>query len=119
MDSDKRKELKEQYKQIKTYMGVIQITNKNNEKIFINSYPNLKNKWMTIQWQLDMGKFANAALQKDWKELGSEAFQYEVLEQKDAEKVLDKRWELKKLKRKWLDKLQPYGQKGYNAEPRD
>jgi hypothetical protein len=71
MDKNKRKELQEDYKQIKTYMGAIQITNKANGKIFVDSFPNLKNKWMTLQMQLDMGRFANAHLQKDWKEWGS------------------------------------------------
>jgi hypothetical protein len=37
----------EEYKQIKTYMGVIQITNKANGKIYVDSYPNLKNKWLS------------------------------------------------------------------------
>jgi hypothetical protein len=114
MDKSKRKELQEQYKQLKTYMGAIQITNKISGKIFVDSYPNLKNKWMTIQMQLDMGRFANAELQKDWKELGAGAFSYEVLEQKESEDVTDVRWELKLLKKKWFEKLQPFDDKGYN-----
>ncbi|MEI7025085.1 GIY-YIG nuclease family protein [Paenibacillus sp. y28] len=114
MDKNKRKELLEEYKQIKTYMGIIQITNKTNGKIYIDSYPNLKNKWLAIQSQLDIGRFVNARLQKDWKELGSEAFSYEVLEQKKADEVADRRWELKQMKKSWLEKLQPYGDRGYN-----
>ena len=37
----------------------------------------------------------------------------ETLEQKD-DPVFDFRRELKKLEEKWLDKLQPYGERGYN-----
>lgn len=107
MDKSKRKELQEQYKQLKTYMGAIQITNKISGKIFVDSYPNLKNKWMTIQMQLDMGRFANAELQKDWKELGAEAFSYEVLEQKESEDLTDVRWELKLLKKSGLRNCNP------------
>ncbi len=70
MDRNKRKELLEAYKELKTYMGTIQITNKANGKIFVESYPNLKNKWMTIQMSLGMGQFPNFELQKDWNELG-------------------------------------------------
>ncbi|GAA4851749.1 hypothetical protein GCM10023310_33170 [Paenibacillus vulneris] len=114
MDMNKRKELVEAYKQMKTYMGVAQIKNKVNGKIFIDSYPNLKNKWFTLQMQLDMGRFANAELQKDWKEFGANAFEYEVLEQKEADKVTDMRWEQKQILKQWLEKLQPYGDKGYN-----
>ncbi|UUZ78858.1 GIY-YIG nuclease family protein [Paenibacillus sp. P26] len=65
MDKSKRKELIEEFKQMKTYMGVVQITNQRNGKIFIDSFSNLKNKWFTLKMQLDMGRFANAELQKD------------------------------------------------------
>jgi hypothetical protein len=117
MDKNKRKELQEEYKQIKTYMGVIQIINKANGKLYVDSYPNLKNKWVTLQAQLDMGRFANSQLQKDWKELGSEAFTYEVLEQKEADGVADVRWEIKQMEKRWLEKLQPFGDRGYNKPP--
>lgn len=119
MDKAKRKELLEQYKQIKTYMGVIQVKNKTNGKIYIDSYPNLKNKWFTIRTQLEMGRFVNSELQKEWNELGPGAFDYEVLEQKEADKVADMRWELKQMLKPWLARLQPYGDKGYNRPPRD
>ncbi|NEZ41277.1 GIY-YIG nuclease family protein [Paenibacillus alvei] len=119
MDMNKRKELIEAYKQIKTYMGVVQIKNTVNGKIYIDSYPNLKNKWLTLQMQLDMGRFANAQLQKDWKEFGSNAFTYEILEQKETDKVTDIRWEVKQIIKPWLEKLQPYGDTGYNKPPKD
>lgn len=116
MDKKSRKELLEKYKQIKTYMGVIKITNNVNGKIYITAFPNLKNQWINIQAQLDMGRHANSQLQKDWKELGAEAFTYEVLEEKEADEVLDKRWELKQMEKSWLEKLQPYGDRGYNRK---
>lgn len=118
MDKSKRKELLEEFKQIKTYMGIIQITNKVNGKIFVDSYPNLKNKWMTIKMQLDMGRFTNLELQKDWKEHGAEAFTYEVLEEQKTDDVTDMKWELKMMEKPWLEKLQPYGDRGYNKPPR-
>lgn len=119
MDRNRRKELKEQYKEIKTYMGVYQIKNRQNGKIYIGSFPNLKNKWLTLQSQLNMGMFANPQLQKDWKELGGDSFTYEVLEQKEIKDVSDKRWALKQMLKPWMEKLQPYGEKGYNKLPRD
>jgi hypothetical protein len=119
MDKSRRKELIEAYKQIKTYMGVIRITNRKTGKMYIDSYPNLKNKWLTIQSQLDMGRFANAELQKDWKELGADAFDYEVLEMKETKDVTDMRWELKQMLKPWLARLQPYGDRGYNKPPRE
>ncbi|MFC5407082.1 GIY-YIG nuclease family protein [Cohnella soli] len=116
MDKNRRKELQEAYKEIKIYMGVIQIKNVTNGKIYLASYPNLKNKWLMIQAQLDMGRFANLELQKDWKELGAGAFEYEVLEQKVIDDITDMKWELKVVLKPWLERLRPYEDKGYNRE---
>jgi hypothetical protein len=114
VDKSKRKELVEEYLQIKIYMGVVKITNRANRKIFLAGYPNLKNKWSTIQAQLNMGRFANLQLQKDWNEQGADAFAFEVMEQKDAGEIKDMRWEQKQLLKKWLEQLQPFGERGYN-----
>jgi len=38
----------------------------------------------------------------------------ELLEEKEADKVTDMRWELKQMEKPWLEKLQPYGDIGYN-----
>jgi len=40
MDKQRRKELREQFNQIKIYMGVYKITNTVNGKIFVGSSPN-------------------------------------------------------------------------------
>lgn len=114
MDKQNRKELLEKFKQIKDYMGVIKITNKGSGKIFVEAYPNLKNKWLTMQSQLNEGRHPNSLLQKDWNELGPDAFTYEVLEQKESGEITDMKWELKQIRKPWLIKLQPYGEKGYN-----
>jgi hypothetical protein len=118
MDKQRRKELGEQFKQISVYMGIIKISNKVNGKIFLISYSNLKNRWFTLRWQLDMGRFANFELQKDWREFGEDAFTYEVIDKKEVKEEMDVQWELKLLEKIWLDKLQPYGEKGYNKLPK-
>lgn len=118
MDKQKRKELLEEFKKIKIYMGVTKITNTANGKIYIASYPNLKNKWLNIQGQLEMGRHPNLELQKDWKELGANAFAFEILEEKEDEDVTDMKWELRQMEKPWLEKLQPYGERGYNRPPR-
>jgi hypothetical protein len=119
MDKKNRKELLEEFRQIKIHMGVTQIKNKTNGKIYIHSYPNLKNKWLTLQGQLAVGMHTNAQLQKDWNQLGPEAFTYEVLEQKDTQDIMDIKWELKQMEKPWLEKFQPYGDKGYNHPPKE
>lgn len=118
MDKERRRELQDLYKKMKTYMGVTKITNKKTGKIYIAAYPNLKNKWLSIQGQLDSGMHTNAKLQREWKELGMEAFEYEVLEEKATDDLTDIPWELKQMEKAWLEQLQPYGEKGYNKPPK-
>ena len=113
---DRKQELKQQYKETKIEAGVYQIRNTKNQKIFIESTPNLK----TIngkRFTLEMGTFQNKLLQNEWKEFGDEAFVFEVLEILKAPKegYFNAKDALKKLKEKWLEELQPYGDRGYNT----
>ncbi len=119
MDKQRRKELVAEFKQIKQYMGVIQIKNNITGKVFIATYPNLKNKWLTLRGQLDLGRFANFELQKDWQEFGEEVFTYEIIEEKEVKEDTDKNWELKQMEKIWLEKLRPYDEKGYNRLPKE
>ena len=115
-DMDRRKELQDQYKQMKEDAGVYQIRNKTDNKIYVVATQNLKNM-NGRRFELTMGSLKNAELQKDWNRLGEDAFAFEVLEvlKEKEDGFLDKKEELKKLERKWLDQLQPYGEKGYNT----
>ena len=114
MDRQRKKELAEQYKQIKVYMGVYRLTNTGSGRMLVASSPNLKNREFSLRAQLDMGRHQNAQLQKEWNEQGGALFAYEVLEQKEAKKDTDARWETKQLEKQWLEKLQPFGERGYN-----
>ena len=73
-----RRELKEEYKAMKFAMGVFQIRNKMNGKIFIGSSLDLKAIWYAQKLQLDMGIHPNSGLQDDWKVFGPENFSYET-----------------------------------------
>ncbi|EGW40062.1 DUF2087 domain-containing protein [Desulfosporosinus sp. OT] len=114
---DRKEELKRQYKETKIEAGVYQIRNTKNEKIFIESTLNLK----TIngkRFTLETGTYQNKQLQIEWNEFGAEAFVFEILEilETPEEGYFDAKDALKKLKEKWLDKLQPYGERGYNLK---
>ena len=119
MEKSKRKELIEFYKQMDTMMGVYQIRNNMNDKIFISSFANLKNKWLTIKMQLNMGRHPHAELQEDWNELGEDAFSYSVMEESKQEADMDVKWELQQMEKAWLAKLEPYHDKGYNKPPKE
>jgi hypothetical protein len=114
---DRKKELKQQYKEIKIQAGVYQITNVTNGKICIIATRDLKTM-NGKRFELEMGSSKNRPLQKEWNEYGKDAFTFEVLEilEKKEEGFFDLKDALKKLEEKWLDKLQPYGERGYNKQ---
>lgn len=114
---DRKQELKQLYKETKIEAGVYQIKNTKNNKIFIESTPNLK----TIngkRFTLEMGTYQNKQLQIEWNQFGDMAFLFEVLEilETPKEGYFDPKDALKKLREKWLDELQPYGERGYNIQ---
>jgi len=114
---DRKKELKQLYKEMKTEAGVYQIRNTKNQKVFVVATPNIK----TMQGrslELKAGGHKNKQLQDEWNQFGEEAFVFEVLEilEEKEDGFFDKAAELKKLEEKWLKKLQPYGDRGYNRQ---
>ena len=111
-----RKELKEEYKQMKFKMGVFKIQNKVNNKMFIGSSLDLDAIWHAQKLQLDIGMHKNNELQKDWKQYGSDNFLYEILEeikQSDDTKV-DFNKEVKALEELIIEEIQPFEDNGYN-----
>ena len=116
-----RKELKEEYKQKKYEMGVFQIKNKVNGKIFISSSIDLQAIWHSQKLQLDFGNHSNYELQDDWKKYGADNFVYEILDeikQKD-DKPQDNAKDVKALEEMIISELQPFDDKGYNKRPKE
>ncbi|MDF2962579.1 MAG: hypothetical protein K0S39_4314 [Paenibacillus sp.] len=112
---NRRKELVQQYKEIKTEAGIFQIRNTVNQKVFIGSTVNLKSlNGKTLE--LKLGSHLNRQLQAEWNQFGEDAFVIEVLEvlARKEEGYFDAKDALKKLEEKWLNKVQPYGERGYN-----
>ena len=111
-----KKELKKQYKQNILPMGIFQIKNLINGKIFIGSSKNLKGKLNSIKFQLEMGSYINKELQKDFSEYGEKNFLFETVDLLEPEEDPgdDYTEDLNTLEEMWLEKLQPYDEKGYN-----
>lgn len=114
---NRKQELKQLYKEVKTEAGVYQIRNKQNGKVWIEATRNLKTM-NGKQFMLKHGSHTSKALQEDWNRYGEDAFAFEVLEvlEKKNDPYFDETDALEKLENKWLDKLQPYGEKGYNEQ---
>jgi|SRR6478735_4216905 len=111
-----QKELKNDYKDAKTKMGIFQIKNTANGKIYIDSSTNLDAIWNRMRTELKFGSSRNETLQKEWNAFGEESFSFEVLseiKQKEDEDI-NYTAELKELKAMYLEELKPFGDKGYN-----
>lgn len=111
-----RKELKREYKQNLRPMGIFQIRNTVNEKFFIGSTLNLPGIFNRHEFQLKMGGHPNKILQADWNEFGAENFEFEILEEVFPREnpEYDYAADLEVLEDLWLEKLEPYGERGYN-----
>ncbi|MCB0600538.1 MAG: GIY-YIG nuclease family protein [Saprospiraceae bacterium] len=113
-----RKELKQAYAQMKHPIGVFQIKNIANGKIFIGSSVNLSAMWNRLRMQLKSGTHTNKALQEDWDHLGEDQFLYEVLEEIPQNEEKDYSRDLDALETMYLESLQPFSPRGYNRPPR-
>jgi group I intron endonuclease len=113
-----KNELKNIYKEMKSQVGVFQIRNTVNRKIFIGSSTDLKAIWNRIRAELKFGTHANKILQQEWNELGEPNFVFEILseiKQDDEGKRIDYRKEAKELENMFIKEIQPFGDKGYNV----
>ncbi|MVP01140.1 GIY-YIG nuclease family protein [Paenibacillus lutrae] len=117
---DRRKELAQQYKETEIEAGIFQIRNSVNGKIYVSSSRNLKNL-NGKRFELNAGSSMQRLLQAEWNEYGEEAFVFEILEllEKEKSEFFDEKDALKKLEESWLEKLKPYGDRGYNKENPD
>lgn len=115
---DRRKELKQAYKQTPRPMGVYRIKNNLNGKILVGSSMNLEGIFNRYTFQGGTKSLFNKALQQDWTELGAGVFTFEILETLKWEELPEEQWKkaVEALEEKWLDQLKPYGEKGYNIE---
>lgn len=111
-----RKQLKAHYRQNPPEMGVYQIKNKINGKILIGSALNLAGKLNSHKFQLKLHVHKNRELQNDYDEYGSDNFEFEVLDllEPTGETDQDYSRDLAMLEEMWLDKLMPFGDRGYH-----
>ena len=111
-----KKELKRQYLETTRPMGIYQVKNLVNGKLFIDSSLEVNGRMNRVKFQLEHGSHPNANLQHDFKEFGGDKFVFEIidyLEPKENAKD-DYAEDLKMLEEMWIEKLQPFGEKGYN-----
>lgn len=97
-------------------MGVFQIRNLENGKVFVGSTMNLAGIFNRFKFELKTGNHLNKSLQKDWNEFGADNFAFEILEEVFPRENPEYNYksDVECLEDLWLEKLEPYGDKGYN-----
>jgi hypothetical protein len=108
MDKARKKELIQQYKQMKPPMGIFIIRSKVNNKCYIQATQDLRGVMNGAIVRLEAGMHPNRELQREWKDFGSDNFTIEILENleydKDESKT-DYKEELTLLQIIWEEKL--------------
>ena len=97
-------------------LGVFLIRNTTNDKVFLASGKNLAGLINRHRFQLEHNGHPNKALQAEWNTLGAANFAFEILEELTPPN--DPQFDLKRevlfMEDMWLDKLKPFGERGYN-----
>ena len=108
------------YKERTRAMGVFQVRNTVNGKLLIGSATDVPAMLNRQQAQLRLGAHPNAPLQADWHAFGAAAFAFETLDLLTVpdDPAFDPRPDLAVLQTLWLEKLSPFGDRGYNRAPR-
>lgn len=114
-----KKRLKQTYQQNPRAMGVFLIRNNLTDKVFLGAGLDLHGIINRHKFQLKNGVHPNKSLQADWNESGSNNFAFEIVDELTprADLEFDYRAELDFLENLWLEKVQPYSERGYN-EPK-
>ena len=117
MNMKSKKDIKREYKERKKPAGVFQVKNIANGRVLLGSSLNLEGPLNSHKFMLTIGQHRNKELQKDWNEYGPDNFVFEILETvkvKD-DPAFDLSDELMLLEQIWIEKLRPFGERGYNT----
>jgi hypothetical protein len=115
-----KKTIIREYKDTHRPMGVYLIKNKENGKVLVGSSNNLPAILNRFRAELKMGSCRNIALQDEWRQFGPDVFEFrelEILKPLD-DPTYDPSEDLQFLGELWTEKLNPYGDKGYNKPPK-
>ncbi|HET7462010.1 MAG TPA: GIY-YIG nuclease family protein [Longimicrobium sp.] len=112
-----RRELIREYKQRPRQIGIFQVRNTANGKILVGASTDLPAILNRHRAQLRLGAHPNRALREDAKAFGFGAFAFEVLDTLTLpdDPAYDPAADLRTLEGMWLEKLSPFGERGYNG----
>ena len=110
-----RKEMVRAYRETARPMGIFRVHNTVSDRSFVGRSLDLPSILNRMRAQLSFGGHPNRALQRDWNELGPDAFAFEVLDTLPPtdDEAYDPADDLSILEALWLERLQPYDERGY------
>ena len=112
-----RRAARRQYKETQQPAGVFKITNQKNGKIFLDKTPNLRGRENRFRMEFKTGSLRQpTGLVNDLRAQGPDDFTFEVLEVLEVSDApgADLESELEALLELWLEKLEPFNERGYN-----
>ena len=103
------------YKERSQPAGIYRVRNTTTGKSLVGSTVNLPGMLNRQRFQLEHGSHPDRELQRDWDELGSDAFEFEALDRLKPrdEPAYDPTGDLRVLKEMWLEKLMAAGEPLY------
>jgi hypothetical protein len=116
---DRKARIRE-YKETPRPAGVFRVRNTVTGKSLVGSTANLPGMLNRQRFQLENGLHPDKELQRDWKELGADAFEFEALDllEPQDEPAYDPTEDLRVLKEMWLEKLTASGEPLYRQSGR-
>jgi len=113
-----KQDIKREYKERKKTAGVFQVKNIANGKVLLGSSLNLEGPLNAHKFLLTIGRHLNKGLQREWNEYGPDKFVFEILEvvKPKDDPNFNLSDELALLEEIWLEKLKPFGERGYNKD---
>ncbi|NBJ16166.1 MAG: GIY-YIG nuclease family protein [Dehalobacter sp. 4CP] len=108
--SDRKRELRNEYKERKTSGGAFMITNNENGRYVLQGAVNIRRFQNRFDFSKDTGSCVLTKLQQEWNEYGAKAFKFEILEEiemKDTQTMKEFEEDLQLLEEIWAEKLDP------------
>ena len=115
-----REQLRRSYETTRRPMGVYRVLNTRDGRALVARSVDLPASLNRARAQLRFGSHPVAALQRDWDALGADAFAFEVLDTLAAPEGrpdYDPADDLRVLEALWVERLAPFGERGYVPRP--
>jgi hypothetical protein len=120
MDRADRKAFNREYKNTPRPAGIYRVRNSVTGKSLVGSATDLPGMLNRQRFQLENGLHPDRELQRDWSELGADAFEFESLDllKPSAEPGYDPTEDLAALKEMWIEELRKAGEVLYQWSER-